>query len=389
MTSRISSSYDALVSSGALARDPAQAEAIAALDRLAAQLADHRLGRKSSALGWLFARHSPTPPRGLYIWGEVGRGKTMLMDLFHEAAPVRRKRRAHFNAFMTDVHARIHVLRQAMKEGRAKSGDPIIPVADELADEAWLLCFDEFQVTDIADAMILGRLFERLFERGVVVVATSNVEPDQLYRDGLNRSLFLPFIGMLRKNMNVLRLDVATDYRLDKLQGVPVWLSPDDTEAAAAMDTIFNRMIGAGPARPMTLQVQGREVAVPRAALGVARFSFADLCSRPLAAADYLAVADRFHTVFLDSIPLLPAERRNETKRFILLIDTFYDRHVKLIASAAAEPEALIGDGNYHAFEFQRTVSRLTEMRSEAWMRAPHGPVDAPHDPGTGGLVET
>ncbi len=389
MSETVSGRYAALVAAGDLTRDPAQEAAARALDGLNAALAQHRLGRKSSALGWLFARRATPTPKGLYIWGEVGRGKTMLMDLFFGLSPVVRKRRVHFNAFMADVHARIHAYRQALAAGTARTADPIPPVADALADEGWLLCFDEFQVTDIADAMILGRLFERLFERGVVVVATSNVEPANLYRNGLNRALFLPFIAMVEQRMEVLRLDAREDFRLIKLEGVPVWHVPPDGQAKAALDGVFARLaVGTTPA-PVELTVLGRTLTVPCAAMGVARFSFAELCDQPLAAADYLAIAERFHTLLIEGIPRLTEERRNPTKRFILLIDTLYESHVKLIASAEAEPEDLLAPGNHHAFEFQRTLSRLVEMRSAAWLAAPHGRGEEPRDADTGGLVET
>ncbi|GGE27143.1 cell division protein ZapE [Agaricicola taiwanensis] len=389
MTDTVLERYAALVAAGELTRDPAQEHAARALDGINAALAGYRLGRKTSALGWLFARKAPEAPKGLYIWGEVGRGKTMLMDLFFERAPVRRKRRVHFNAFMADVHARVHAWRQQLAAGDVKGSDPIAPVAEALAEEAWLLCFDEFQVTDIADAMILGRLFERLFEKGVVVIATSNVAPSNLYRHGLNRALFLPFIAIVEEHMRVLRLDAAEDFRLIKLEGVPVWHVPADEKAAEALDDVFMRLAVGAPPAPVTLNVLGRTVTAPRAAMGVARFTFAELCDQPLAAADYLAIAERFHTLIIDAIPQLTEEKRNPTKRFILLIDTLYESHVKLIASAAAEPESLLADGNHHAFEFQRTLSRLTEMRSAAWLAAPHGRGEEPRDAGTGGLAET
>jgi cell division protein ZapE len=389
MSDTVFQRYAALVASGELTRDAAQEKAARGLDVINAKLSDYRLSRKTSALGWLFARKAPKAPKGLYIWGEVGRGKTMLMDLFFERAPVRRKRRVHFNAFMADVHARVHAWRQELAAGNAKGSDPILPVAEALAEEAWLLCFDEFQVTDIADAMILGRLFERLFDMGVVVVATSNVEPSNLYRNGLNRALFLPFIAMVEEHMSVLRLEAAEDFRLLKLEGVPVWHVPADEAAERALDGVFTQLaVGARPA-PIELRVLGRTVTAPRAAMGVARFTFAELCDAPLAAADYLAIAERFHTLVIDGIPRLTEDKRNPTKRFILLIDTLYESNVKLIASAEVEPEDLLEPGNYHAFEFRRTLSRLTEMRSAAWLAAPHGRSEGPRDASTGGLAET
>ncbi|MBA1154993.1 AFG1 family ATPase [Microvirga sp. Marseille-Q2068] len=371
----ITARYQALVTSGAIERDPAQLALLKRLEALAESLANHRLARKPSALGWLFGKKSvEKTPRGLYVWGSVGRGKTMLMDLFFEALPVRRKRRVHFHAFMADVHERIHDYRQKLKTGKVTGDDPIAPVAEALAQEAWVLCFDEFTVTDIADAMILGRLFTALFAHGVVVVATSNVEPDRLYEGGLNRSLFLPFIGLLQERMAVVKLESRTDFRLEKLAGSPVFYAPADQHAHLALTRAFKSLTGRESGKPVTLTVKGHPVEVPQAAGGVARFSFADLCSKPLGAADYLAVAEEFHTVILENIPVMPFERRNEAKRFILLIDALYDAHVKLLASAEAEVHELYrADSGREAFEFDRTVSRLIEMRSEEYLSLPHG----------------
>ncbi len=386
------SRYQALVDSGEISFDAAQAAVARRLSALNDRLADYRLARrKSSALAWLFSRgQKPEPVRGLYIWGDVGRGKTMLMDLFMEASPVRHKRRAHFHEFMADVHERIHAWRQKLKAGEVKGDDPIAPVAAELAEETWLLCFDEFSVTDIADAMILGRLFGKLFEEGVVVVATSNVVPDQLYRDGLNRALFLPFIRLLQERMDVLKLESRTDFRLEKLAGQPVWLTPPGADADRAMDAFWSRLTGGVEGEATTLQVKGRQVPVPRQAHGVARFAFADLCERPLGASDYLAIAHTFHTVMLDRIPVMKGlEKRNEAKRFITLIDALYDNQVKLVASAGAEPTRLyLSDSGTEEFEFHRTASRLIEMRSDEYLALPHERRnDRAGD--TGGIVET
>ncbi len=381
----------ALVRDGALERDPAQEIVVRRLDALEAELGEYRLARKSSALGWLFAARKPqAAPQGLYIWGSVGRGKSMLMDLFFAASAARRKRRVHFHAFMADVHARIHGWRQSAKLGAAKGDDPIAPVADALADEAWLLCFDEFSVTDIADAMILGRLFTALFARGVIVVATSNVEPDRLYENGLNRALFVPFIALLNQRMAVMKLDARTDFRLEKLSGAPVYHTPADAAAHLSLTAAFKTLTGRESAPPRTLDVLGRAVAIPQAAQGVARFGFHDLCGIALGAADYLAIAREFHTVLIDAIPVMGFEMRNEARRFIWLIDALYDRHVKLIASAQAEPMSLYAaaDGR-EVFEFERTASRLIEMRSTDYLALPHG-AGASHGSGdSSGLVET
>jgi len=368
--------YDHLVQGGTLQRDPAQEQVADRLDRLIQEIADKRIARKSSALGWLFAgrRQTREPVKGLYIHGGVGRGKTMLMDFFFELVPVRRKRRAHFNDFMADVHDRIQKHRQARKEGTVKEDDPIPPVARALAEEAWVLCFDEFTVTDIADAMVLSRLFSAMFASGVVLVATSNVAPQDLYRDGLNRQLFLPFIGILERNADVLALDARKDYRQDKLRRLPVYLVPDDAAADRAMDEAWAALADGG-AVSETVTVKGRKVTVPRAAGRAARFSFADLCDAPLGARDYLAIAERFDTVFIDHVPVLDQTRRNPAKRFILLIDTLYDTRKRLVVSAEAAPDKLYAGraGTTEAFEFDRTASRLIEMQSKDWLEAWEG----------------
>ncbi|KQP50759.1 ATPase [Methylobacterium sp. Leaf111] len=387
----VSDRYEALVRTAAIERDPAQIHLVRALDRLVLELGRRKRARKGSALGWLFGRRddAATTPKGVYIWGSVGRGKTMLMDLFHEAAP-EPKRRVHFHGFLADAHERIHAHRQALKAGTAKGDDPIPVVADALADEATLLCFDEFTVTDIADAMILGRLFGALFKRGVTVVATSNVEPDRLYEGGLNRALFLPFVAELQDRVAVLRLDSRTDFRLEKLGGASVYHVPADGTAAAALAAAFKGLTGKAKGRPATLRVKGHDVPVPEETGGVARFGFADLCAQPLGASDYMAVARAFHTVIVSDIPVMGPDNRNEAKRFITLVDTLYDAHVKLVASAAAEPQALYtATEGREAFEFDRTVSRLIEMRSSEYLALPHGAGDSSASGSSAGLVET
>ncbi|MDP3897470.1 MAG: cell division protein ZapE [Mesorhizobium sp.] len=362
--------YSRRVERGALTRDAAQEAIAVRLDRLIADIGSKGLAAKSSALGWLFAaKRDKTALRGLYIHGGVGRGKTMLMDLFFRLVPAKRKRRAHFNEFMADVHDRIGRHRAAVKAGEAKGDDPIPPVAAAIAAESLVLCFDEFAVTDIADAMILSRLFTALFDKGVVLVATSNIAPDDLYRDGLNRALFLPFLKTLKQHVDVVGLDTATDYRLAKLARLKVYIQPLGDEADRLMDEAWATMTEGHAEAPSELAVMGRKVPVPRASGAAARFSFADLCDRPLAARDYLALAQRFDTVFIDGIPVMGDASRNQAKRFILLIDTLYDRHVRLVASAAAPPDRLYtGRSGTESFEFARTASRLIEMQSHEWV---------------------
>ena len=382
--------YQSLVSSGAIEADPAQADAVEAFSALEERLSSYKPARKLSLLGRLFGDKSEAPPRGLYIHGEVGRGKTMLMDLFFQHSPVRHKRRAHFHEFMAEAHEKIYAYRQNIARGEIADGDVIELTANAIFDEAWLLCFDEFHVTDIADAMILGRLFSKLFELGTVVVATSNVAPEDLYKGGLNRALFLPFIALLSERTTVLRLDSRTDFRLEKLAGMKVWHVPANAASTAALDAAWQRLAAGQPGKAIDLPLKGRVVHVPRAAMGVARFSFHDLCELPLGSIDYLKIAHEFHTVIIDDIPVMTQDTRNAAKRFILLIDTLYENAVKIIASADAEPHLLYsGTDGFEVNEFKRTSSRLFEMGSKTYLALPHGRQSGAAPGSSTGLVET
>ena len=381
--------YEALIASGAIEPDAAQREVAEAFGDLGQRLS-HYKPRKNGLLSRLFADKDNGPPRGLYVHGEVGRGKTMLMDLFFQVCPIEHKRRAHFHEFMAEVHERIYGFRRQISRGEIPDADVIALTASAIFEQAWLLCFDEFHVTDIADAMILGRLFARLFELGTVVVATSNVAPEDLYKGGLNRSLFLPFIAQIEEHMIVLRLDARTDFRLEKLAGVKMWLVPADAAAASALDRAWAKMTGKAPCRPRDISIKGRTLHVPCSANGVARFSFADICEQPLAASDYLRLARDYHTLMIDRIPVMDYSERNAAKRFITLIDTLYDNGVKLMASAAADPLSLyLATEGVEANEFKRTSSRLIEMGSESYLGLPHGRRDSMASGSTTGLVET
>ncbi|QSR21169.1 cell division protein ZapE [Hyphomonas sp. KY3] len=358
--------YNARIESGQLTPDPVQATAAAALNDL-----EHRLANRKTG-GWFSKAETVT---GLYMWGGVGRGKSMLMDLFFESAPVEARRRVHFHEFMAEVHDRLDAWRKLSQDDRKRSewrvkgagDDPIAPVAKQIASEASLLCFDEFQVTQIADAMVLARLFEALFDMAVTVVATSNRHPNDLYKDGINRPLFLPFIEHLKAHCEILELASERDYRLDRLIEAPVWYSPLGPESEAALDRAWDRLtLGAEP-QHCVLTVKGRKLEVQREAAGVARFTFEELCARPLGSRDYLAIAANFNTVILSGIPTLGPENRNEAARFVALIDALYEAKIKLVASAAAEPESLYPEGD-GSFEFERTASRLHEMRSTDYL---------------------
>jgi cell division protein ZapE len=386
----IAERYRALVHDRQFQYDPAQAELARKLDELSAKLKAYRAEPKPSAFARLMGLKGAEPPRGVYIFGAVGRGKTMLMDMFFDAVETPLRRRAHFHAFMADVHARLHAWRQARKRGEISGEDPIAPVAAELAREASLLCFDEFSVRDIADAMILARLFTALLGAGVVVAATSNVAPNDLYKDGLNRALFLPFVALIEEKLDVVELDAGADYRLEKLKRAPVYYSPLSPKADAALDAAFLALTGHKRGEPLEIELLGRRLDVPQAIDGVVRFDFDGLFRRPLGAADYLRIAQRFHTVILDRIPALAESERNEARRFIVLIDALYDMRVKLIASAAGEPDTLYaGKDGAEAFEFARAASRLYEMRSAEYLALPHGRDSGAQAGDLGGIVET
>jgi cell division protein ZapE len=365
MIGPVRAAYDVLIAAHELKPDEAQSRAVAALDRLAG----------SVGTGGFFSRlfgPSSDGPAGVYLWGGVGRGKSMLMDLAFAHIDIRPKRRVHFNEFMLETHERLRVVRER------EEGDPIEPVAEQIAAEAKLLCFDEMQVTNPADAMILSRLFGKLLAEGVKVVTTSNRRPRDLYKDGLNRDLFLPFIDLIEREMLVVEVNGPTDYRLDRLAGVEVWHVPNGTEATAALSRAFFQLTdypvedrAKVPSEDIDVGA-GRTLHVPKSLKGVAVFSFKRLCGEPRGAADYLAIARRYHTVIIVGIPVMGREMRNEAARFVTLIDALYEHKVKLLAAADAEPEGLYPGGE-GSFEFQRTVSRLEEMRSAEYLAEGHG----------------
>jgi cell division protein ZapE len=353
MPDSIAQNLAQMVSHGTLAADPAQADLAARLDRLIAALGAKKPG--------LFRRAATV--RGLYLWGDAGRGKTLMMDMFFRRAPEPRKRRVHFHAFMAEMHERLRDFRAE------RDRQPIEGLAAAVAKEARLLCLDELQVKDIADATILNRLFTALIEAGTIVVVTSNSPPERLYYKGLNRDLFLPFIDLVKTNLDVVKLEVPTDYRLRKLAAAPLWYAPPDP---AAMDAAFADLAGAARGEPEVLRVQGRDLKVPNALNGVARFSFTELCDRPLGPADYVAIARTYHTLLVDNIPRLDTAAQDAVRRFVILIDELYEHRVKLVASADCAPGILLTEGR-QAWDFRRTSSRLTEMGSKHWLTLPHG----------------
>ncbi|WP_425427189.1 cell division protein ZapE [Actibacterium ureilyticum] len=349
--------YSAKVQAGEIHADPGQVAVLDPLDRICTALA----AAPETGGGFsLFRRKAkPEPVRGLYMWGGVGRGKSMLMDLFYDHVPISGKRRVHFHAFLQEVHADLHTVRQTGVD------DALAKVAQALAGDLRLLCFDEMQITDITDAMLVGRLFDLLFEQGVTVVTTSNRIPDDLYKDGLQRELFLPFIALIKDRLEVHHLASPTDYRQNRLSGADVFFAPADASARGAMDEIWQDLTG-GAGAPLTLTIKGRAVELPKFHNGVARARFWDLCGKPLGPGDYLVIADTVRVLLLDDIPQLGRSNFNEAKRFVTLIDALYEAKVRLICSAAAQPEMLYVEGT-GAFEFERTASRLREMQDAAW----------------------
>lgn len=360
----LTDAYRSAVERGELAPDSEQARAVQALERVATDLTSARgpgLFRKADNV------------RGAYLWGPVGRGKSLLMDLFFQAAPIAPKRRVHFHVFMAEVHNLVGLWRKGStaerqtRFGQSKGDDPIPPLAKVIAEEARLLCFDELHVTDIADAMILGRLFEALFERGVTLVATSNRAPDDLYKDGLNRQLFLPFIAMLKGKLDIIAVAGPRDYRLDRMRAGRTWFAPNDPDNERQFDALWRDVLGGEAETGVTLEVFGRREHWPRAVGGLLRAHFASLCAHALGPSDYLAIAERFHTIFIEAVPVLTPDKRDQAKRFSTLVDALYEAKSRIAVLAAAEPDALYrqGDGS---FEFERTASRLMEMRSADWL---------------------
>lgn len=351
--------YDARVAGGSLRADPAQRAVLPVLEDLRAWLEAHAT-RKIGLFAGLFARPAP-PPKGLYLWGGVGRGKSMVMDLFVEHLAIPAKRRVHFHAFMQEIHKGMHAARQKGVD------DALKPVADAVARDVRLLAFDEIQITDITDAMVVGRLFQLLMDQGVVIVTTSNREPEDLYKNGLNRALFLPFIALIKERLEVIELVSGTDYRQGRLTGTARYFTPADAAARAAIDSLWHDLTHGG-GHPLALRVKGRDVVIPAFHNGVARASFYDLCDQPLGPADYLTLAEAARVLILEDIPLLSADNFNQAKRFVTLVDALYEARTRLFCTAAARADRLYVEGE-GSFEFERTASRLAEMQAADWGR--------------------